>query len=98
MTDKKINLTTENFATLAICAIRYSMGRETYMPGLVRDIIRPHLADLDETDLNVMLQDSAEQRRYNNYGSSYIDKPGWLQWETELNMEKARRERGGGKP
>ena len=41
-----IALTPEDFATLAICAIRYCHGRQTYMPGLVQRIIRPHLAEI----------------------------------------------------
>ena len=38
----RITLNPEEFATLAICAIRYCHGRQTYMPSLVQGIIRPH--------------------------------------------------------
>jgi hypothetical protein len=35
---KSIKLDQENFGTLAICAIRYCQGRQTYMPSLVQGI------------------------------------------------------------
>ena len=81
-----INLTNNDFATLAVCALRYSMGRETYMPDLVRSIVRPHLRELSDGDLSVLIRDSKEQKCF---GNETIDKPGWLQWRQEL-MEEAK--------
>lgn len=86
-----IELLSEKFGILAICAIRYCQGRETYMPDLVRGIIRPHLQELSDKDLDVMLNDCDFQRRYNMYGHETIDKPDWLRWEQELQAEKERR-------
>lgn len=85
--------TDENdFGTLCICALRYCQGRETYMPSLVRDIIRPLLPQLTDRDIRVMLEDCDFQRKYDMYGDEHIDKPGWLQWEQELKAERARRD------
>ena len=81
----------KDFGTLCICAIRYCHGRMTYMPDLVRDIIRPHLNELSDNDLQVMIEDCDYQRRANLYGDPSIDKPDWLQWEQELKQEKERR-------
>lgn len=86
-----INMNEENFGTLAICAIRYCHGRQTYMPDLVRDIVRPHLTELSGRDLNVMLEDCDFQERMHMYGDERIDKPGWLKWKEELTAEKERR-------
>lgn len=80
-----------NFGTLAICAIRYCQGRMTYMPDLVRGIVRPHLKELSDKSLAVMINDCDYQRRINSYGDELIDKPGWLYWEEELKTEKERR-------
>lgn len=33
------------------CAVRYALGRRTYMPGLVMDEIRPMLKDCSERTL-----------------------------------------------
>lgn len=88
-----IKLNEEDFGTLAICAIRYCQGRQTYMPDLVRGIVRPHLKEVTDKDLNVMVDDCGYQRRMNLFGDERIDKPGWLKWERELSAEQNRREK-----
>ena len=80
-----------DFGTLCICALRYCQGRETYMPSLVRDIIRPLLPQLTDRDIRVMLEDCDFQQKFDIYGDEKIDKPGWLQWKQELLAEEARR-------
>ena len=87
----EIKLGQENFSTLAICAIRYCQGRQTYMPELVRDIVRPHLKEISDKDLAVMIDDCRFQKRFDLYGNSVIDKPGWIKWEQTLLDEKERR-------
>ena len=85
------NITKENFGTLAICAIRYCQGRQTYMPKLVRRIVAPHLPDISDMDLGVMLNDCEFQERMKLYGDERIDKPGWIRWKELLLAEKKRR-------
>ena len=87
----EIKLDQENFATLAICAIRYCQGRETYMPDLVREIVRPFLSEIPDNSLAVMIDDCRFQKRFDLYGNSVIDKPGWIKWEQTLLDEKERR-------
>lgn len=85
------NITQENFGTLAICAIRYCQGRQSYMPDLVRKIIIPRLPDISDKDLRVMIEDCDFQEKMNLYGDERIDKPGWLHWKELLLAEKERR-------
>ena len=85
------NITQEDFGTLAICAIRYCQGRQTYMPNLVRHIVAPHLPDISDMDLDVMLEDCEFQERMKLYGDERIDKPGWVRWRELLMAEKKRR-------
>ena len=80
----KIEISQEDFGTLCICAIRYCHGRQTYMPSLVRSIVRPHLSEFSDKDLAVMIDDCGFQGRMNLYGDERIDKPGWLKWYEEL--------------
>ena len=89
-----ITLSEEDFATLAICAIRYCQGRQTYMPDLVRRIVRPHLSEIADRDIKVMLDDCDYQETFKLYGDERIDKPGWLKWRQELTEERERREKG----
>ena len=86
-----IKIHKELFGTLAICAIRYCQGRMTYMPDWVRGIIRPHLRELTDKDLAVLINDCEDQRSRGSYGDEKIDKPGWIKWEQELKAERERR-------
>lgn len=61
------------------------------MPSLVRDIIRPHLKELSDKDLAVMIDDCTNQRELDLYGDEDMDKPGWIKWERELIEELDRR-------
>lgn len=90
----KIDISQDNFGTLCIDAIRYCMGRQTYMPDLVRSIVRPLLPKIADRELSVMIEDCGFQRRMNIYGDEKIDKPGWLEWEQVLLKEKERRKDG----
>ena len=89
MNEYKLNQ--EDFGTLCICAIRYCHGRQTYMPDLVRKIVRPHLHEFSDKDLSVMIQDCEFQANMHLYGDERIDKPGWIEWKQELLKEEARR-------
>lgn len=87
-------MTTEDLGTLCICAIRYCHGRMSYMPDLVRRIVRENLSQISDKDLHVMIQDCGFQRQTEQYGDPLIDKPGWIKWEEELKSELKRREGG----
>ena len=87
-----IDMEEDDFGTLCICAIRYCHGRQTYMPELVRGIVRRFLPTIRDTDLNILIEDCGFQERMNLYGDERIDKPGWLKWKEELLAEKKRRE------
>ena len=82
----------EDFGILAVCAIRYCQGRESYMPELVRRILRPYLKDLSDKDLQVMIKDCENQEFMGTYGSPWVDKPGWIEWKKMLLKEKEHRE------
>lgn len=86
-----IELSENDFATLAICAIRYCYGRQTYMPSMVQDIVRPYLKEVSDKDLHVMIQDCDYQERFNLYGSETVDRPGWIKWREGLIAERDRR-------
>ena len=86
-----IKVDEQDFGTVCVCALRYAMGRKTYMPSLVRDFVRPLLTQLPDKTLAVMINDCEEQERMNVWGSETIDKPGWVRWKQELLTEKERR-------
>lgn len=87
----------EDFGILAVCAIRYCQGRESYMPELVRRILRPYLKDLSDKDIQVMIKDCENQEFMGTYGSPWVDKPGWMEWKEVLLKEKKDRDEWSGK-
>ncbi len=80
----------EYFGTICLCALRYALGRQTYMPGIVQEFIRAHISEIDQSSIKVMLRDIEEADRIRTYisnsgdsividglGDTKIDRPGW---------------------
>ena len=74
----------EDFCTVLICAVRYSIGRQTYMPHLVAGYIEPMLPLMDTRSLNVMLWDIVAA---DSYGDPQIDEPRWRQLKNAIYKE-----------
>ena len=54
---------TDNLYTVAICAVRYALGRRTYMPGLVTEWIKANFTrKIPKGTCEIMLRDIQEQR------------------------------------
>lgn len=71
----------EDFGTMAICAVRYALGRQSYMPGLVQSYIMPMLPYLDKRTLSVMRRDIEEAAMMPcGLGDEDIDRPGWMRF------------------
>lgn len=85
-----VRLNDDNFGAVLICAVRYSIGRMTYMPKLVQDFIRPLLPYLSNKTLYVMERDIAEA---SGYGDRNIDEPDWMRFlkavREEMRVRKA---------
>lgn len=80
----------EYFGTICLCAMRYALGRETYMPGIVQNFIEVHIKEIDQKSIKVMIRDIDEADRIREYtmsdgtvrkidglGDTVIDRPGW---------------------
>ena len=80
-----------DFGTICICAVRYSLGRETYMLSLVQQFIHRNLNLIDGYSLAVMVRDVKDAP---SYGNETIDKPGWMNFLAVL--EKELKDRGYG--
>lgn len=86
-----MNIDNNDFGILAVCAIRYCHGRMTYMPELVRAVVRAHISEVTDKDLQVMINDCEHQYAF---GHENIDKPKWIEWKDFLINEQKKR-RGG---
>lgn len=52
-----ITVTPETYGTLCICAVRYALGRMTYMPDEVANAVGQGLDKLTQKDMAVILKD-----------------------------------------
>ena len=69
-------------------AVRYCIGRRTYMPKLVMDVIRPLLPALTDKTLWCFERDIEGA---DNYGADY-DEEEWMRFLSEVKAEIARRD------
>lgn len=88
---KTVDVSSDKFGCLLNCAVRYAIGRQTYMPELIIDYIRPLLPYIDNKTLYVLDQDISEQKYMGGYGDKRIDEPHWLRFHQEVIAEELRR-------
>ena len=86
-----ITIDTEDFDSIVICALRYCIGRRTYMPSIVIEFVKPLLSVLDNKTLKVIQKDI---KNASNYGDESIDKPLWMRFLDDVEMEINKREDG----
>ena len=78
----------KNFETILLCAVRYAIGRRTYIPSLVIDYITPLLPYLSEDVLKLIANEIIEHYTYEGaLGDEKIDKPYWEQFLREIRLE-----------
>ena len=91
-TNPSINLSDKDFGAVLNCALRYCIGRETYMPSLVIEFIRPLLSYVSNRTLACFERDI---RDADCYGDPVIDKPLWIKFLGEIQSEIKKRNIGG---
>lgn len=88
---KKIDVSSDAFGCILNCAVRYAIGRQTYIPGLVIDFICPILPYISDKTLYIFDQDITDQKYIGGYGDKYIDEPLWMQFHQDVIAEEGRR-------
>ena len=78
-----------DFSTIVGCALRYALGRYTYMPSTVKGFIERHIEAITENDLNVMINDIEDKMKYNK---ELPYKELWLELRDDLVVELKKRE------
>ena len=85
MTAVEIN---KDFESILLCALRYAIGRQSYMPSLVIDYITPLLPYLSEDVLKLIADEIIEHYTYEGaLGDEKIDKPYWEQFLRKIRLE-----------
>lgn len=89
MTAVEIN---KDFETILLCAVRYAIGRKSYMPSLVIDYITPLLPYLSDNTLRLIADEIIEYRSYEGgLGDEKIDRPYWEQFLRKIKVEMEKR-------
>jgi len=87
--NQQIEVPVHDFGLMLNCAVRYSLGRRTYMPHIITAFISPLLPHIDDNALYVMIDDI--EKSY-SYGDEDIDKPAWMNFLRQCKAEKQRRD------
>lgn len=87
----KIDPGDDFFGAVLNCAVRYAIGRETYMPSLVIGFITPLLPSLSSKTLWCFDQDITEAKYTCGYGDPRIDKPDWMRFHEAVRAERTNR-------
>ena len=78
----------KDFETILLCAVRYAIGRKSYMPSMVIDYITPLLPYLSENTLRLIANEITEHDTYEGgLGDEKIDRPYWEQFLREIRIE-----------
>lgn len=78
----------KDFETILLCAVRYAIGRRTYIPSLVIDYITPLLPYLSEDVLKLIADEITEHDTYEgSLGDEMIDKPYWIDFLQRIRLE-----------
>lgn len=78
----------DGFEIVIMSAVRYAIGRQTYVPLSVIQFISPILGKLSGKTLAVLEKDITEA---NSYGDEKIDKPEWMNFLNNIRKERDRR-------
>lgn len=93
---QKVEISINDLQDLVIYAQRYAIGRKTYAPKDVSDVILKHLDDLDDNTIKVIIDDIHLQTQRNNLGED-MDKTVWLDLLATLKNELSKSVKKNGK-
>ena len=77
----------KDFETILLCAVRYAIGRKSYMPSMVIDYITPLLPYLSYWILGLMAAEIIDHNYEGGLGDEKIDRPYWEQFLRKIGLE-----------
>ena len=87
----KTTIDSKEFQGLIIYSARYVIGRMTYAPHKVGDIIKKHLGKVENGTLDVLINDIEHQSQFDWGLGADFDKKMWLALLDTLKNERDRR-------
>ena len=86
----------DDFGTICNCAVRYAVGRRTYMPSLVIDFITPHLSELTDKTLWCFQRDLYQRLDEGFDFGDEFDLQNWMSFLEDIDKEIEKRKTEGG--
>jgi len=86
-----VDIADDDFGAIVNCAIRYSMGRRSYMPSLVIAFVAPLVQELTDKTLWCIDEDLSHPEIYGGLGDERIDAPSWIKFHDLVKAEIQRR-------
>lgn len=84
---------TRDFEMTIICALRYSIGRQSYMPSIIIEYIRYLIPMLSSNTLFILKRDITEEvERFMRGNWEIFMKNEWLKLADEINDEYEKRQ------
>lgn len=81
----------DEFELVLGCALRYALGRMTYVPSAITGYIKPLLPYLTEPTIKVFKRDIYEQSKYEKGLGMDCDKQVWMDFYDACDNELIRR-------
>ena len=78
------NISDSDLSTLFVCAVRYSLGRQSYMPSLVQSIVQKNAKALTDSERKLLIRDINDHLRMHGKIGSDFDTQGWLNFRDWL--------------
>ena len=80
-----VTLSKFEFEDMLIYAQRYAIGRMTFAPRDVCDLINKHITELSRNTLTVIQRDIEHHTEDNDLGNPNIDAPEWIKTLDNIN-------------
>lgn len=87
----KIPISNDDFGLVLNCAVRYALGRQTYVPKAIIDFTTPLLPYLNDKTLGCFRSDITYHEVHGSLGNPLIDVPHWLEFKESVISEIGRR-------
>lgn len=83
----EIEINSDDFGLVLNCAVRYALGRRTYVTSSIPSFIAPLLPYINDRTLYVLDQDITDQKYYGGYGEE-CDRVSWMQFHEKVKAEE----------
>lgn len=85
----------DDFSELAVCAVRYALGRMTYVSYSVPRAIINNIDLMTTNALTVIVRDIEEYKQYNGHIGSELDEDSWMKFKDTIESVIERRKKLG---